>query len=293
MKQRYVFSSLTILNLRFWILNDHTPTFTQGDKFQFFTFWFLVLNFLLTPIAAGAADITQQLHRPLNNSVFVESRDNADSLVRIGEQQYISGYPQKAIESGLQALEIYHSMGDLKAQGITYDLLAKAYIQLGRLKEAEDALRRRLGLARDTQDFQSQIFALNNISTLLLQAGESTPAAEMLQEALTIARNVENIEGEGLCLSNLGLVAAKSSDYHQAIKLYENALIYRRQTGDSIGEANTLNNLGDAYLALGDYQQTIGTYGAALRIAKPQRDRTNYLRAIDGLVTDSQFCGTL
>ena len=30
---------------------------------------FLLFTFLLSPIAAGAVDITQQLHRPINSSV--------------------------------------------------------------------------------------------------------------------------------------------------------------------------------------------------------------------------------
>jgi hypothetical protein len=37
----------------------------------------------------------------------------------------------KTIESGLQALEIYHSLSDMNPQGLTYDLLASAYLQLG------------------------------------------------------------------------------------------------------------------------------------------------------------------
>lgn len=46
---------------------------------------FLLLAFLLSPVA-GAVDITEQLHRPLNNSVGRQSRDEADGLLRIAEQ---------------------------------------------------------------------------------------------------------------------------------------------------------------------------------------------------------------
>ena len=47
---------------------------------------FLLFTFLLSPITAGAVDITQQLHRPINSSVGRQSRDEADSLLSIGEQ---------------------------------------------------------------------------------------------------------------------------------------------------------------------------------------------------------------
>jgi tetratricopeptide (TPR) repeat protein len=260
-------------------------------KSQFCGISYLLLVVLLNPIAAGAVDITQQLHRPLNHSAVRESRDEADMLVRQGEQQEQKGKSDKAIESWLQALDIYHLIGDLKAQGLVYDLIAKGYVQLGRLKEAEDPMRRKLAVARDTQDFQGQIFALNNIGTLLLQKGEFTAAAQTFTEAVTIARDVKNIEGQGLSLSNLGLATLRLGDYNKAIKLLETALIFRRRTPDAIAETNTLNNLGDAYLAAGNYQDTIGTYGSALRMAKVTRDRTNELRAIDGLVTAHRSVG--
>ncbi|HEY9799850.1 MAG TPA: tetratricopeptide repeat protein [Leptolyngbyaceae cyanobacterium] len=261
------------------------------SSYKLFSFYLLILTSLLYPVTAGAADITQQLHRPERSSLKRQPRDDADSLLRVAEQQYAAGYPQKALDSGLQALDIYHSLGEVRAKGQTYNLLAKAYIKLGRLKEGEDALRRHLAIARDTQDFQTQIFALNNLGTLLLQAGEPQAAGETIQDAFTIADNVNNIEGEGLSLSNLGLVAARLGHYNKAIKLYETALIYRRRTSDKQGEINTLNNLGDAYLAANNYSDTISSYGAALSMAKSIGDRPNQLRAIDGLVTAHSAVG--
>lgn len=268
-----------------------TASYGLVNKYQFFSSYFLLLAVVLNPLVANAVDITEQLHRPLNSSFGRQSRDDADALLRVSQQQYASGNPEKAIDSGLQALKIYHLIGDLRAKGLTYDLLAKAYIRLERYKEGEDALRRHLAIARDTQDFQSQIFALNNIGTLFLQVGEPIPAGKTLEEALIIARNVKNIEGEGLSLSNLGLVSARQGDYNKAIKLYETALIYRRRSGDLRGELNTLNNLGDTYLAVGNYQDTIATYGAAMGMARMNRDRTNQIRAIDGLVTAHSAVG--
>jgi tetratricopeptide (TPR) repeat protein len=52
------------------------------------------------------------------------------------------------------------------------------YAKLGRYQQAEDALRRRLGIARSRQDFQGQIYGLNNIGTVLLQAGNLEAAQE-------------------------------------------------------------------------------------------------------------------
>ncbi|MDF5732537.1 MAG: hypothetical protein PUP92_32215, partial [Rhizonema sp. PD38] len=159
--------------------------------------YLFLLTFLLNSMTVSAADITEQLHRPFDNSVSQQSRDEADNLVRVGEEQLSQGNSNKAIQSWLQALGIYHSIGDLKAQGLTYDFLGKEYVQLNLLKKAEDTLRRRLAIARDVNDFQAQIFGLNNIGSLLLQKGEPVAASQTFAEALEIAQNLKNIEGEG------------------------------------------------------------------------------------------------
>lgn len=150
---------------------------------------FLLLTFLFQPMTATAADITEQLHRPIRSSPKRESRNEADRLLSLGEQQYQQGSYAKAIESWLQALEVYRLLDDLKAQGLTYDFLSRGYVQLGRDKAADDALRRRLAFARDLKDFQGQIFALNNIGTFLLQKGEALAALKTFSEAVEIARS--------------------------------------------------------------------------------------------------------
>ncbi len=267
------------------LLSGNSINVGNFSKLPGLTFYILLFTCLFTNTGVKAIDITQQIHRPLNSSAGKSSRNLADRLFKQGKQQLVQGFPGKTLKLALEALEIYHSLGDLKSQGSTYDLLANTYLQLNDIKNAEDAIRRQLAISRDNQDFQNQIFALNNLGTLFLQKGENIAAQETLEEALVVARNVINIEGQGLSLSNLSLVAIRRGDYNKAIKIGEYALTFRRQVGDDIGEANTLNNLGDAYLAIGDYQNTIGSYGFAMRLAKRSFERPNQLRAIDGLVT--------
>jgi tetratricopeptide (TPR) repeat protein len=89
-------------------------------------------------------------------------------------------------------------------------------------------------LPRTRDDFQGQIYGLNNLATVLVQAGSFEAAQETLTEALTIARSVKNQQGEGLSLSNLGLAAAGRGNYFEAIKRYQAALTLRSQSGDPL-----------------------------------------------------------
>lgn len=234
--------------------------------------------------AQAAEELLRQLQTPINNGTQSRSRNEADRLMRQGSQQQAAGELEKAIASWKQAMRIYHNIGEPVAVGLAYDFIGVSYGELGDFVAAENALRRRLGVARDHQDFRGQIFGLNNVGTVLLHKHELDAAETTFEEALEMARSINSLEGEGLSLSNLGLVAFGRGDFHQAIKRYEAALTLRRQVQDPTGEANTLNNLGDAYWRLAQYPAAIANYGQALRLAAQVRDRRNEMRAIDGLV---------
>ncbi len=115
--------------------------------------------------------LDEQLNIPLNNGTQGDTRNQADFFLRLGGQAQRDGNLQKAITNWLQALDLYQEIGDLEGLGVTYDYLGLTYAKLGRYQQAEDALRRRLGVARTRYDFQGQIYGLNNLATVLLQAG--------------------------------------------------------------------------------------------------------------------------
>lgn len=242
----------------------------------------LVLPFYF--LLLGAIDLNEQLDIRINNGTQGESRNEADRLVRLGGQAQQNGLLDKAIPYWLKAITIYSEIGDIEAVGRTYDYVGLAYADLGLFREAEVALRKRLGVARANKDFSGQIFGLNNVGSLLLKKGNISGAKTTFNDALSIARATNSPAGIGLSLNNLGLVAANQRDYNQAIKRYEEALIYRSRASDPVGEANTYNNLGDAYRATDNFWETIKAYGAALRVARSAIDRPNQFRAIDGLV---------
>ena len=231
----------------------------------------------------GTIDLEQQLDIPLNNGIQGEDRDQADFLLRLGGQALGNGNYDKAIANWWQALDLYQRVGDLQAVGLTYDYLGVTYAKLGRYQQAEDALRRRLGIARTRQDFLGQIYGLNNLGTALLQSGNFRGARESFTEAVKIARSIENEPGEGLSLSNLGLAAAGEGKYLEAIKQYKTALSLRSFSGDPLGEANTRNNLADAYRAVNLQQEALISYQTGLSLAQVSRDVPNQFRGLRGL----------
>uniref|UniRef100_A0ACD5GPT7 Uncharacterized protein n=1 Tax=Desertifilum tharense IPPAS B-1220 TaxID=1781255 RepID=A0ACD5GPT7_9CYAN len=182
----------------------------QKKKVCLVALLFLLVPFnLYLPLGLPTRAAAQTLDRQFNGTgTNVDLRQEADLLLRLGSQQERGGALDKAIESWSSALNLYQRIGDLDSMGIAYGYMGLAYANLGRFREAEDASRRRLGIARTNRDFQGQVFALNNVGTMLLQRGSIQAAQESFQEALDIARGINHTAGQGLSLSNLGLAAA-------------------------------------------------------------------------------------
>ncbi|MFW6359608.1 MAG: tetratricopeptide repeat protein, partial [Chroococcales cyanobacterium] len=241
------------------------------------------IGLLLHASPLPAQTLQEQLQVPVFNETAGENRNDADFFLRLGSQSYHQGNLQKAIGYWLQALDLYHKVGDYEGISRTYEFLGLTYASLEQYDLAEDALRRRVGMARTREDLQGQIYALNNLGTLLLQRRSPMAAYEVFSDALRIALSVSNEEGEAISLSNLGLVATQSGNFLEAIKHHKAALVLHQRARDPISEANTYNNLGDAYRGVAEYDLAINSYQSARRIALDSRDPVNRLRAITGI----------
>ena len=244
-----------------------------------------VLGILAYASPVGAQTLTEQLNRPAASVEPVDSlRSIADRDFRLGREQQAAGQLEAAIGAWQQAALGYQQLQDFSALGRVYEYLSSAYMQLGRSTEAEDALRRRLAIARDTQDVQGQVFGLNGLGTLLLARGNAAGAQILWLEANRIAQTIGDPAGQGLALSNLGLISLQQGQLEEAIKQFEVAIGFLRRTNESASEASTRNSLGDAYRAANQTRDALRSYLSALSLAEFRGDRANQFRAIDGLV---------
>jgi tetratricopeptide (TPR) repeat protein len=242
--------------------------------------------------SVSAADLNEQLTVRLNNGTYGKPRDKADQLLQLGKLQESDGQWQEAVQSCQQALMIYQDIGDREAESLTYGYLAFGYAQLGQYAALEDAYRRRLALARDRQDFQTQIYVLNNLGRFFYPRGGSEVAEKLFIEALQISTNIKSLEGQALSHDSLGLLALNARDYNRATQEFQQSLSASRKGADIRAQATTLNNLGDVYKATGRLSDSMKYYALAFRLADLAHDRANQYRAIDGMVTAYNASGS-
>lgn len=248
-----------------------------------FPFW-LTLCLLLSLGSVGVLGTVPAFAqgRKQDSEKQFTQREDADFQFRLGQQAQQRGQVEKAIFHWLKAENIYQRFGDEEGLGTTLDYLGEAYVASGDSRAAESAFRRRLAVARDRDDLQAQMFALNNLGTIFLKQANYLIAEEVFTDALAIARSVENALAAGTSLNNLGLAATLQGEYSEAVKRYSTALLFRREARDPAGEALTLTNLADALLYGGSPEEAIIAYKDAFLAAEDIRDFDNQFRALEG-----------
>lgn len=235
-------------------------------------------------LPAFGATLEEQLDIRPHNATQGQARDVADQWLRVGQQQADAARGDQAIAAWQRAVEIYHALGDTVAEGLVYDRIGLAHIEMGQYDEAESVLRRRLAISRDNGNLPGVVYGLNNVGTLLLKKEQIREAKAAFEEGYQVASSIPSPSGMGLSLSNLGLVAVLENDLQTAVSHYETATNYRFRSGDHLGEANSSNSLGDIYRALNRTGEALGAYGVALDIGEELNNRALQLRAIDGLL---------
>ena len=232
----------------------------------------------------ASESLEQQLDIQPNNYTQGQSRDIADQLLRLGQQEIEENHYEAAIAAWYRAISIYIALGDFPSAGLAYDYIGNTYAELGRYPEAEDVFRRRLAIAQDETDFQGQIYGLNNLGNVLIQRGYWPQAQSAFQSALVIAQDIEDFAGIGLSFSNLGLVAKLQGNLIDAQTYYEVATEYRFRAEDWIGQAHSSNNLGQLYRQRGLSREALGAFLVARQAASEAGHIPTLLPALDGLI---------
>ncbi|MEU7909393.1 tetratricopeptide repeat protein, partial [Actinoplanes sp. NPDC049118] len=171
------------------------------------------------------------------------------------------------------ALEAFRRLGDRPGQALAYHMLSLAYLQQGRLDQADSHGRRALALFEEVGDQTGQVRIRRDLGRLAERRGEFQQALEHAQMALAVARLSGDRMSEADALNWVGC-------YHSLLGFHEEAIAYCHQSlelyRDFVGqpnEADTWDSLGHAHHHLGNHQEAITCYRHALTLWRDLGDR--------------------
>ncbi|BAZ11484.1 TPR repeat-containing protein [Calothrix sp. NIES-4071] len=222
---------------------------------------FLVL--LAFNITFQAAPLSGFAVKPFNMSQAVAqtssaSKNQADKLIKEGEQLRDSLQLQAALKKFSEALNIYRQNNNKAGEGKALNHLGNTYGDLNQVQEALSYYQQGIEVAKATGDTGLEARILSNIGLTYRDSGDLTRAIEYCNKAVSVARKSGNYETEALALKGLGAIAI-TSDIGKGIDYVEQALAAIRKangTGDDRLrqrnlEASILMSLGGLYYAIG------------------------------------------
>ncbi len=150
--------------------------------------------------------------------------------------------------------------------------LGTCLLNISNLKDAGDAFRSGLELARAKRSWEFEAAFLEKIGIVYDAKGELDEALRSYNAALEVYRRVPSSGGQASVLGNIGNIQFRRGMSEQALHSYETALEIFRKVDDRLGEAAALGNIGTIYSSQGRLDDGLKTYLKAAEIYKEIAD---------------------
>jgi tetratricopeptide (TPR) repeat protein len=221
--------------------------------------------------------------------------------------QYRRGHRHDQLHAWQVAVDSAGRLSDHDAQIITYRLLGRAHVVLGRHEEAIQALNSALALSERQGDrlLQAQAHytlasiwpdgqraleharraldlyhgldqpigeanARNAVGWFAARLGDHDTAREHCEAALDLYRRHQDVNGEAQTLDSLGYIDHHSGRHDDAVENYRRAINLYRDLDNPYETADTLDRLGHPHLALGRRDQAAAAWREAEDLYRQQ-----------------------
>ena len=156
----------------------------------------------------------------------------------------------------------------LAERALLFVKLGNLYNRLGDSDKGIEHLEQGLELAREANDPQTEIAALNRLAQVASELGTYDKAQGYLDEVLVLARTQEDLDCVASTLSMLGSIAWKWGDLEEAEKYCHESLTIYRELDNRLRIAKILNVLGILAILQKNYEQAAQYYEKGLRMAR-------------------------
>jgi signal transduction histidine kinase len=158
----------------------------------------------------------------------------------------------KAINAGLEALDLYEKAGDQRMVGTVMNNLGLSYSKLGKTAEAISLYRRVFQIGKDTDDLNMQGTALLNLGDSYDQGNDISGMEKSYLEALDLFQKMEVKEGEIIALRGLSIVRIYQKNPTAALDLARKSVDLASETEYPLERQKSLVQLSNVYFALQD-----------------------------------------
>lgn len=187
----------------------------------------------------------------------------------LGIVELVRGNFEAALELGQEALRVSEAAGQMIDIPYACYLMTSAYLQLGRLDQAQEYAAHAYERAKANDDLWFVAYCLNELGNVASAMGNLEKAAAHYHESFDIRKEFDDPEGMAVALNYLGRVALLRADPMSAAVHYTRSLSIYRQLADKGGLASSLKGLGESRVAEGDFGAAAAHFREALNTSLP------------------------
>jgi predicted ATPase/class 3 adenylate cyclase len=170
--------------------------------------------------------------------------ERAILLVNLGNLYNRVGDYLKAIQHLEQGLDLARQANDPQAEISALNRLAQVASERGTYDKAQSYLDEVLVLAREQGDQTCVASTLSMLGSIAWKWGDLVKAEKCCHESLVIYRELDNRNRISKILNILGILATLQENFEQAEQYYEQGLSIAREIDNRLLVADLLNNLG-------------------------------------------------
>lgn len=193
------------------------------------------------------------------------------ALTNIGLVYYYTGDYAASLKVFIQAEKLAKEQNNLLYLSDIYNDVAMVYIDLNKIKDAEDNFNRCIEIDKKTGNKKGLADTYNNLASIYSIRNDFESAKEALERSLKYSKELKQIEKMAVTLSNLGKVNIFLKNYATATHQINQALLLYDQLHDIVGKVTVYNEIGDLKFSLGSYSDAISYYQKSLKISDLNR----------------------
>jgi len=225
----------------------------------------IILIFLLIQnpvlLADNGSDSISMLLASVNKEEKIKTLNDLAFKFRVKQ-------PEKTVEFANQALQLAHSLGNLKGERVALSNLGMGYRYQGDYNEALKYQQQALLVAQQLKNQKYIATEYNRIGIIYKRLGLFSIALDYYKKALKVREELNDTIGIANLSNNIGNVYRRQGDLDMALEYYFKTLKIRKELNDKEGYAYILNNIGNIYSELKLYDQALDYHNQSLKVKK-------------------------
>ena len=180
-------------------------------------------------------------------------------------------WPQ-ARDRGEQALAVFRSFADKKAETWALTYLGHIYSQLNR-EQAMTLYEEARSLARDSGDFFIEASLLNGLAILHEDLGDNEAAISFFKQAMEKSQELGDRIGVAYTVNYMGEVDFAIGDLPEAMNAFNQSLETFRSLSHTMMEATVLQKMGILYETTGNRTKALDLLNESLKLSRKAQDK--------------------